>query len=216
MNPCIADTNCIDLDVDVSSNLIATLKISSTPGNGAECRPDGLFTRVGTISPEACNGIEDRVAGLWAGDHIQQSFGVAIGETTTGSYFGGSGEVIIRSGTLNWNNPATCGAPGIIVASFNFGPMQINNLSPGGRALCGFQKHTGGGYVGGPYCLDENTGGSSQDFAWPGAWTTTIDPIGGGASGTIYWKQTIEVTAGSVGSFTLRPIFIYAWVVAMS
>lgn len=43
LNPCIANTDCIDLSLDGSDNLQATLNISPLGCNAAVCRPDGLY-----------------------------------------------------------------------------------------------------------------------------------------------------------------------------
>lgn len=46
--PCLADTDCIQLSLDDDGNLVATIVVSSDDGNVIECLPNGLF---GTAPP---------------------------------------------------------------------------------------------------------------------------------------------------------------------
>jgi len=216
INPCIEDSNCVGLEVNASSNLVASLIISDDAGNCAECRVDGLFVPCSLeISADACNAISEHADGIWAGAQAQQVFGVTVAEVTVGPIVPGDGLVTARSGTLNFSNPSAC-AGGVILKAVNAGTTQVTDVSAGGRVVTTYEDHTGGGFVGGPYGLYENTGFVAGDHAWTGTWGTTIDGIGAAGSGTLTWRETIQVTAGTCTSATFRPMFLYIWVVAMA
>jgi hypothetical protein len=194
--PCIADSDCIDLSVDGSGNLVAELIISGEDGNGAECLPDGLYAAVG-----------------------EQSVGcVSAAESTTGPHASPTGDVIVRSGSFTIINPSSIhSAVGLRIE--NWGTVQFTSASAGAFVTCTIEgRILPNPYVGGPYVVWNNSSGSANTIAFPG-WginvltcPTLLTP---GETQTFEWRQTINVSAGSVTSITCRTNFFYIYVIAL-
>lgn len=218
MNPCIIDTSCIHLAVDGDSNLGATLEISADAGNCAACHSDGLYVPCVSTDPCDCNAIESH-DGIWVPKVSQAiaSVGPGMGAPYDDLVVTGpltpAGEIIARSGSFTWTTPE-CGS-GNILGSQLVGPVHIANISPGGRVITGFQtKINPNPYAGGPFTVYRNSGTVLGEVAFPvNNGGPTVDPIGPGVTQTMEWKQTYQVTAGTVGSITFHSIFMYAWMV---
>ena len=59
------DTDCIDLSIDGTGNLIATPIISPDAGNSLGCRANGLYTPSTSVSAWPCNSVTSRSDGLY-------------------------------------------------------------------------------------------------------------------------------------------------------
>lgn len=229
VNPCIEDTDCIALSIDPDSNLNADLIISPDAGNCAECTPNGLYVQCNGASAEACNGIVEMEDGIWVPEVSQ---GIAcVGPSnptydtlTVGPLIAGS-QTDARSGSIQYTNPSDC-ACAVVARGLSFGPIQIVDLSVGGRVETGVEwRIAPNAYAGGPYVVYRNNGSSLGEHAFGGfsGWETScggvsgtcVGSIQGGATQTLYWHQYYHVTTGTVASITFRPIFIHIWLVAI-
>lgn len=214
LNPCIADSDCISLGINEDSNLVAELLISVADGNCAECTVDGLYVPCAALSADLCNGAESREDGLWVPE-ITMEYGVTgpptspYGTLNVAGPLGVAGPVIARSGSVSWTAP-DCG-DSIMVLSVLAGPVQFTDVSVGGRVQADFQTRIlPAAYAGGPYALYRNSGTVLGEIAWPQNTSDAIvRAVGAGVSETMEWKQSYEVTAGSVGSLSFRAVYIY-------
>lgn len=222
VNPCIEDSDCVSLEVNASSNLVAALIISATAGNCAECTADGLYVPCAGISADACNALEDRGDGLWTPQTNQAfyqtgpSAGAPYDDLTVTGPLAPAGQIIARSGTIDFEAPA-CG-DGTILRAELVGPVQVATVSAGGRVIIGYESRIQPDpYAGGPYAVFKNSGSVSGEHAWPNFTPSpVIGQITAGTAQTLEWKQTYEVTAGTVGSITFQSIFLYIWIVTVS
>lgn len=216
LNPCIADSDCVSLAVDANSDLVASLIISPTAGNCAECTASGLYVNCAELSLDACNAAEARADGFWVPE-VTQGFAqdgpptVPYDTLVVAGPLAPAGEIVARTGTIDFTAP-TCG-DGILLRAEIVGPVQVEGISVGGRVITGYQSRVlPNPYTGGPYAVWRNSGTVTGEIGWPVTTPTPIiSTIAAGTSLTLEWKQTYEVTAGTVGTITFRSVFIYLW-----
>lgn len=219
MPPCIADSNCVSLEVNGDSNLVANIVLSPAEGNALECLADGLFANVAGLSEAICNGAEVRSGGIWV-PQVDMNFGVTGPPTSGYSAFvkatpsAAGAPVVARSGAVAWTAPACADA--IVARSVLVGPTQFASVIPGGRVQSTFRACTytspaiSCALVDGGYCVYHNSGTTNGEIAFPAQTSdATVSACPAGLTQTMNWEQTYQVTAGTVGSITLQAIFIY-------
>lgn len=219
MPPCIADSDCISLEVDGSSNLVANIVLSAQAGNALECLADGLFADVAGLSAAICNGAEIRSGGLWV-PQVDMSYGVTGPPTSGYTSFTkatpttAGGAVVARSGAVAWTAPDCADA--IVIKSVLVGPTQFASVTPGGRIQSTFRTCTytepaiSCALVDGAYCVYHNSGTVNGEIAFPAQTSdVTMSSCPAGLTQTMNWQQTYQVTAGTIGTITMQSIFIY-------
>lgn len=215
-NPCITDTDCIQLSLDGSGNLQADIVLDPDPDNALTCGTNGLFGDICPISTTACNGlIKGTDGGLWT-HQISRDIGVISFPEVTLAVSAGP-EVVVQSGTASITNTGC--SPAMIFRNVAYGTSQVTALTAGGRV----ELSTEGSTDGGPFTqfgfavLSNITGSPGLEHAW---WPTHSPEVGfsvlaAGATQTISFRRKALVTAGSC-TVNYRAAFVFSNVIAVS
>lgn len=187
--PCVADTACIELNVNTS----------------------GALTAAPILSPDAENALECRANGMYAPRALQAIGCTSVGEANLFALPNGTSLTGIQAGSLSIVNPSATRTM-VVWSTVLFGTADIilnANADMTVTYRCGYnQPLADAGYI-----FEQDNSGAGSRRAYPPVHFTNMScptPIAAGGAYTLTWEIEIDVATG-LSACTLRTVFAQLW-----